>query len=446
MLAVSEGEHLFGIAPDASSGGHTLRPVATATPTVQRAGGNLDPQQVTAWLTLAVIATVPLITGPIVWVAPGGTGDFNQRVSISPYDLPLLLLVVVSGADLIERRSPDGFEKQRTPARLLAVAAIIWCAAAIAVHPSWRAVDWVFHVAGAAAIVRTFALADDRNRDRLLGAVVVLGVLQAALGIAQSRHGEILGLGPLEWKAELHEFGDNASGRGSLTHPYHLAALLTVALPAACVLLIRTTSTARRRALPLGIFVIAMALPITFSRAALLSLAPIIIVLARSPVLRRMVLPAVFVGLIAGASLGLSGLSSKADRSTSVTAVDSGRRERFQEAGRLIAEEPLFGVGPGRYVIALRDVEHTDLLPAHNVIAHAAAESGVLGGVLVAALGSSFALWVWRRGPLVILAASGLVPFFLLDAYPYVFPVGLVISGLWIGVIVTASETDGASP
>ena len=67
------------------------------------------------------------------------------------------------------------------------------------------------------------------------------------------------------------------------------------------------------------------------------------------------------------------GWASKSADSVDGRSVDSGRRDRATEAVRLVRREPLVGVGPGRYVIALEDVEHTELRPAHDLPLHVAA-------------------------------------------------------------------------
>jgi O-antigen ligase len=146
----------------------------------------------------------------------------------------------------------------------------------------------------------------------------------------------------------------------------------------------------------------------------------------------------VAIGFVFGAIAFGDGWHAKGERSTSSANVDSDRRVRAQEALRLIDSQPLLGVGPGRYTIALESVRHDDLLPAHNIVLHEGAEGGVLAGILTGVLLIALAVYVFREG--VETTAVFLLPalFLVLDAYPYVFPTGLGVSALWLGVLFTA--------
>ena len=384
-----EGEHTFDITLGTPTGPFTLRPVAKPS-SVQTSAG-LDPDRLAFGLTIITLALLPLITGPVLWAPAGGHNDINQRVSASPYDLPLVLLVVVCVADVLERRTWTGRWERVT---VLAAATVGWCLVSSAVHPSWRALDWFVHLLGAWAIVRTVRRADPHHQNVFLAVVTALGAAEAALGVAQSLHGSILGLGPLEWHADMVEFGSATAGRGSLTHPYYLAALLMTCIGAALVLVRRLPHGRWRLLAGVAVGVMAVALPLTFSRAALVCPHPDDRAdLVRKPI-RRAAIPALLAGLLIGGVLAGGGLATKAERSIDVKRVDSGRRVRLEEAARLVAQDPVFGVGPGRYVIALRNVEHERLLPAHDIVAQAAAEAGLPAAVLLSVTLGLFGVWV----------------------------------------------------
>jgi O-antigen ligase len=120
--------------------------------------------------------------------------------------------------------------------------------------------------------------------------------------------------------------------------------------------------------------------------------------------------------------------------------IDSSRLVRAEEALELIEEDPVFGVGPGLYVVELvdRGVDNGGSLPPHNAVLHSGAETGVVGAALSLVLFGALALWALSGGPLALIAAATLAPFHLLDSYPHVFPRGIVISGFWIGVVIVA--------
>jgi O-antigen ligase len=406
----------------------------------------IDTDSVAVVLAATSVASVVIARGWVLWSAPGGDRNINQWVTTSPFDWPLALLIVLQGASVLEDRL-EGRPRRtaNAPTRVLAVT-LAWLALSAAITPSWRALDFAFHVAGAWALVRTARRADRRGQTALLATLVGLGTLQALLGIAQSRTGDALGLGVLEFEGPLYTFGGSTAGRGSLTHPYHLTALLIVCAAAAAVLGCRVQGHARSASLA-ALGVMAVAMPLTFSRAVVLAIVPMLLLWSWRQSTR--VLAAVMIaGLIVGGLLGTNGISAKSSRTVDVDQADSGRRQRVEEALNLVEEEPIFGVGPGRYVIALRDVDHDELLPPHNAVLHASAEAGVPGGVLTLATLVAFGLWVLRRrSPMVLAVAASLLPFHLLDSYPHLFPVGLLISGMWLAVLAIAvadGEVAGA--
>jgi O-antigen ligase len=131
---------------------------------------------------------------------------------------------------------------------------------------------------------------------------------------------------------------------------------------------------------------------------------------------------------------------AKSSDSLTADTAGTGRSERAKEALRLVRKEPVVGVGPGLYVIALRDVEHQLLLPAHDVVLHEAAEGGVLAGVLSLVALLAFGLRALRRGVASLCCFLSLAPFFVFDSYPYVFATGLVVAALWVGLVELAGE------
>jgi O-antigen ligase len=185
----------------------------------------------------------------------------------------------------------------------------------------------------------------------------------------------------------------------------------------------------------------------TYSRAALLSLGVFLVLVAlaggsrdRKRSLRLLAL-AVTLGFVFGVVAFGDGWHARASSTAGDSAhVDSDRRLRAEEAMRLVEKQPVVGVGPGRYTIAVASVEHADLLPAHNIVLQEAAEGGVLAGFLVLALLVAIAIRA-RRDGLEATAVFALPALFLvLDAYPYVFPTGLAVSAVWLGMVFTARE------
>jgi hypothetical protein len=97
-------------------------------------------------------------------------------------------------------------------------------------------------------------------------------------------------------------------------------------------------------------------------------------------------------------------------------------------------------VGPGRYVIALREKYHREpnphvgvFKPVHNLPMLLAAEGGFPAGAATTVLLLVVGWQALRSGrqPLALYVAY--LPFTLLDHFPYSFPQGLILTGLWLG-------------
>jgi hypothetical protein len=68
-------------------------------------------------------------------------------------------------------------------------------------------------------------------------------------------------------------------------------------------------------------------------------------------------------------------------------------------------------------------------------VLHVAAEAGVLAGIAIAIVALLLAhryLWASRETAAAFLLV---VPYFVFDAYPYVFPVGLFVTAVWLGLL-----------
>jgi O-antigen ligase len=277
--------------------------------------------------------------------------------------------------------------------------------------------------------------------------VLAVGAAQAVLGLLQAASGSDLGLGGLEFPGPLYEFGSSSAGRGGFGHPYHLAAFLLVAVGAG---LIGVRRSPRPAPWLVGLALCAGGIGVTYGRAALLGLLSAVAVAAVTAVRRREATWALAaVVLVAGLTLTAGtmgdGWRARAANSRNAETADSDRGERLAEATRLVERSPVVGVGPGRYVLALRDVRHADLLPAHNAIFHEAAEGGILAGLLTTAAVLTLLVRGLRGGAEALVACLPTVPFLLFDAYPYTFPAGLAMAGIWLGLVHVACGPPSGS-
>ena len=275
-------------------------------------------------------------------------------------------------------------------------------------------------------------------------AVALVASADALLAIAQSARGAILGVRWLEFDGPLYPFGSSFAGRGGLTHPYHLAVLLEVGIVAA-ILALRHSQ--RRLPWLLGLGACSAGLGVTYSRAAAIGVAAAVVALLwprrarRDDPTRRVYIVAACVMLAGVAATGLTmgnGWYGRASTSTNLQSADSGRLDRAREGLDLVGDHPIVGVGPGRYTIALAANGDATPLPPHNIVLHVAAEAGALAGAAVAAIGLLLARRYLRASREVAAAFLLLLPYFVFDAYPYVFPVGLFLTALWFGLLERA--------
>jgi hypothetical protein len=73
-------------------------------------------------------------------------------------------------------------------------------------------------------------------------------------------------------------------------------------------------------------------------------------------------------------------------------------------------------------------------------VLHVAAEAGVPAGLAVALVGILLARRYLTSSRESAAAFVLLVPYFAFDAYPYVFPVGLFSTAVWLGLLERARE------
>lgn len=388
--------------------------------------------QLLQMLTIVTVALLPLPLGLVIWSTPGGAGDPNLRVSASPYDIPLFLLAVLVVPSMLRTL----LRRLRTPGSWpawLGVFAIGWFILAALVHPNWRAAELFFHATGGGAVAFLLLTEDRRFTERVVLATTIVAAAQAVLASVQSISGDLVGLGAVEASTELWKVGENHAGRGSFLHPYHLTTFLMLGLAAAWILWRVASKPATRHLTVALIALIGVAIPLTFSRAAMLALVVIVPIglIGR----QRMLTVALLLAVVAGTLLGSSGWAQRGETTADPSRIDSGRSERWSEAAELFESEPFFGVGPGGYGIARAEVGDDRLLPAHNVVAQSGAEAGAPGGLIAVGGLLMLAGLALLGGALGLVVGATVVNFHLLDAFPHVYPNGVVITGIWIGLV-----------
>jgi O-antigen ligase len=189
----------------------------------------------------------------------------------------------------------------------------------------------------------------------------------------------------------------------------------------------------------------------TYSRAALLGFVVGLAVLASAVLVRdkRARFLPVVLALALGAAVpaliwsdGWVSRTSQAVTAKNAGSLSTDRGWLIHEANGLIVDHPVFGVGPGRYVVALKDKYGTEpnrsvgiFKPVHNLPLLLTAEGGIPAGLFMTALLILAGLRALSSGRPAVALFLAYLPFTQLDHFAYSFPQGLVITALWLGGI-----------
>ncbi|PSL56158.1 O-antigen ligase-like membrane protein [Saccharothrix carnea] len=282
---------------------------------------------------------------------------------------PALLVLTWAVLRARHRRAPEPHPAHLVLAALAVVLLASWASHAGGAYTAAYALRWL------PFLLVTVVLIDVVSREVPIRAVLAATVAGAVLAAVGALHGMVT--------------EGQTRAAGPLEDPNDLAYFLVAALP----LLLAT----RRRVLPAAAAVVLVAgAAATFSRGGALALtAAVAWLLAR----RALPLKALAGGVAALAVLGVAAVllaGPELDRAlrekshVAGTNVDT-RELRWQAAARMVADHPALGVGPGGfragYPAASNNAEIDEQTPvAHNMYLEVAAELGVPGFALFAAL------------------------------------------------------------
>ena len=361
-------------------------------------------------------------------------------------DLALLLLVVSWVANKLMARSPRRAELASGLLTLLMLAAI--ASASLA----GQVTGWVVVLRGLGAIVlgATIAASHGERRAVILVAFVFTSATQSLIGIIQMVLGRPLGLQPYGELRRLFEVTEVATPTGTLLHPYWLAGL--------CCLAVGVTSATyfHRRRYPVALVAGLMCIPVglSLSRAALLGIVPLLLLVAwRSIRLPRLLplLAALIVGFGGSVAVTADSWLGRVDETLSPshdlggTGV-GGRLMLAREGIALTRRNFWLGVGPGNYEAAAEK----QLGPGYSgEISHTAplllaAELGAPAGAAFMLLILAAARRAIRGGVAPTCIFVSFLPFVALDAFSYSRPQGLVLTAVWLGTVWSWSPNGSA--
>jgi len=395
--------------------------------------------------------TVLLMPFPLILRGFGNPGlSYDYNTIIFPVDVAFLVLIV-TGAGAMVRRVVERRAGLGTAMWTLftVVMTLAWFA-----HPSTRGAHTIFELWGCAVLASTItdALGTDAG-PLVLGTITIVACGETLWSALQLITKSNLGLHRLgEDRYPFFAFSARAlAPMGSMVHIYVLCGL---ALVGGGVLVLAGVTARGSRLWLLGAGIAMVPVGYTYSRAGLLGGALLIggvglgLFSRTHPAGRgkfALAVLALTVGIGLPAAIWHEGWTNRVTQTTTATTAAQLTTQRgtlTHEALTLIKANPIFGVGPGRYVISLKNRFHHEadqtveiFKPVHNVPLLVAAEGGVVAGAVFVAF---LALVGWRAarsGP----GAAGLylayLPFLLLDHFPYSFPQGLVITAIWIGAL-----------
>ncbi len=411
---------------------HAGDPGGVATPAdAADSWGRVRARLVAATILLVPTVTKPFVLGPFRWVTLAAVA--------------LTAILFLLAAPLVARRLRDD------PVNAAAGTMVVLAAAtllAFAVHPSGTGAALAAYAVAGTGIVAVVAGMDAVERRRFVAApLLATAALQGLLALLQGVTGRPWVLSWVAPGLTLREIDGFLRPQGTMTHVYEVAAL---GLLAAGV----WAATVRERPGPwsrLGLALAGVAVGATHSRAALLGLVLLLGALLWGR--RRGDRDAGRVALWIGAGFAVAALVTfphwmaryEHTATADLDAASLGRVTLTREAAHLVAEHPLLGVGPGRFVTVLRDegvLDERYPFPAHDVPLTLAAESGILAAVAVTLLLATTGLQAVRAGPGPAALYLGTLPFLLFDVLHYDRPTGLVLLAVWLGILAAATRRD----
>jgi len=129
--------------------------------------------------------------------------------------------------------------------------------------------------------------------------------------------------------------------------------------------------------------------------------------------------------------------------------VSSGRGALLHQARELLQGHLLTGVGPGRYVMALSQQPRLVALssqsprPVHVTPFLLVVEAGLLVVPALVLLAVAIGRACRRGGVAAVAVALAMLPFLALDHLAWSYPQGLILTGVWLGVLDLLGHGDG---
>ena len=383
---------------------------------------------------LALVLTIISLPSPIrVVLVPDPHPYYSVAVRLSDICLGLVFLLAIGDLARAARRP--------SPVAALTIALSALLLLSFAVHPSAPGAQVLFRYFGAIALTVTLLrLPRGYDRNLLLFAMSAIAIAQSVLSAAQIIAGDLLV--PFA-HPPIIRFGPFIRTIGTFPDTFVLAGY---ALVVAAWMAREALAQPTRRRWPMLVTMAIAPVGYSFSRAAAVTAAlmtvPLVRGSARNAAGQRLVLVAIVVGALVPAVLTREGWIGR-EESTSVTSSADIRANLITQTFPLLARSPLLGIGPGNTLDAVRHLDTRFpgagyLEPPHDVPYLLALEGGIPAGLV--ALGLLFVIGLGSlRGAGSMTAFASLLPFMLLDNYPWTAPNGPPLVALWVTVSLAQS-------
>ena len=390
-----------------------------------------------AWTVVACVAAlISPASGLVILV---GTAPFFELASFSPPLGMRHLLVAALGISVAIRLLAGGWRSMTwtAPVRLaIALGAIV----ALGVANTWRLYppdwaaqatgSWLTSIGGAMVLLVVGTWVAGTGPKRFVGVAVAATAIAVALALAELIIPGSISTSRLEWVGFwAKDFGPRLTG--PIASPNGMAALavMPVCVMAAVALL------GRDRVLRLlaagGAAVLLLAMYVTYSRAALLSLFGLAVVVAWR-FHRRLGIAVFAVGIVAGLLLlptylqlrGQAGAAGVTQPGSLLVANDHERITAWGSAVAMWRDEPLTGHGFLSYKQLGNQYGDPLLSSPHNEWLRLFAEEGIVGGLLGLAFVATTLSWLSHgRGALAAGILAGTIGYFTMASFnnPFLF-------------------------
>jgi O-Antigen ligase len=362
-------------------------------------------------------------------------------------DAPLILLIGSSVGGFLYRLRTRSFGR---PSLVCIAVVAFWCATLLSavLHPVWFGFVSVVRLGGACLIGGVVATMVRERRFGPVSAVPVAWLaFQLPIGLLQYLRGETLGLEILgESSDSFRLFEGVTAASGTLTHRNTFAVL---GCAVGAVLVGLGTTGLVRWLHWFGSAAAGCIVGLGVSRTGAVSVVLVGMMVSVGGLLRRSFAGgrvrarqgfALWVTMSAGLAVGVvlqwtawsSRVAAVGTRSD-LDGVSSGRLAIMRQAVAVWKLDPVFGVGPNRYLLpVLNDptisAMSTQKVPVHNLWLFVLASTGIVGAVCLGVLTLLIGWRAWKAGVAAFIIVGALMPGLMLDVAMFIWSGSLVLA------------------